>query len=304
MKSSRLSELQRLILKHGSADGKPRKELPFVTVARFEAPTELLRYIAAPMFSLVVQGTKQVGLGEQLFEYGIGEYLVTSVDLPISARITRASKKTPLLGVGIVLQPKAVANLLLEVGSAETVRAYAPAGIGVSILTEDLIDAVLRLLRLLDKPYDIPVLSPGIEREIVWRLLRGPQGATVRQLGSPDSHTFQVSNAMRWIRSNYAETLRIETLARIAGMSTTSFHRHFREVSSMTPIQYQKHIRLQEARMRLMAGDDDVTAVGSSVGYDSASQFSREYRRLFGKAPGQDRERLRRSKLASSEKYA
>jgi len=301
MKSSRLSELQRLVLKHGTEDGKPRGELPWVTVARFHAPTELLRYVAAPMFSLVVQGVKRIGLGEQLFEYGIGEYLVTSVDLPISAQITKASKKVPLLGVGIALQPKSVANLLLEVGSAEITRAYAPAGLGVSILTDDLIDAVIRLIRLLEKPSDIPILGPSIEREILWRLLSGPQGATVRQLGSPDSHTFQVSNAMRWIRANYADTLRIETLARVACMSVTSFHRHFREVSSMTPIQYQKHIRLQEARIRLMSGDDDVTAVGSSVGYDSASQFSREYRRLFGTAPGQDRERLRRSKSSSAE---
>ena len=203
-----------------------------------------------------------------------------------------------MLGVGIALRPKAIANLLLDIGSTETVRTYTPAGIGVSTLTDELIDAVIRLLRLIGKPSDIPVLGPSIEREILWRLLGGPQGATVRQLGSADSHTFQISNAIRWIRSNYAETLRIETLARIAGMSVTSFHRHFREVSSMTPIQYQKYIRLQEARIRLMASGDDVTAVGSSVGYDSPSQFSREYRRLFGTAPGQDRERLRSSKIS------
>lgn len=300
MKSARLGELQRLIARHGTADGKPRKELPFVTVARFETPTELSRYIAAPMFSLVVQGVKQVGLGKQLFEYGRGEYLVTSVDLPITAQITQASKKIPLLGVGIELQPKAVANILLEIGSIETARTHAPTGIGVSTMTEDLIDVVARLIRLLDKPSDIPVLSPSIERELLWRLLQGPQGSAVRQLGLADSHTFQLSNAMRWIRSHYAETLRIEALARVARMSTTSFHRHFREITSMTPLQYQKQIRLQEARIRLMSGDDDVTAVGSSVGYDSPSQFSREYRRLFGTAPGQDRERLRRSKPSRS----
>ena len=300
MKKPILTELQQLIARHGRADGTRLKLLPHVTVARFQTRTELERYIAGPMFSLVAQGGKRVGLDRQTFDYGAGEYLITSVDLPISAQVTRASREAPFLGVGIALRPKAIANLLLEIGSTKAARTYTPAGIGVSTLTDDLIDAVIRLLRLLDNPSDVPVLGPGIEREILWRLLGGPQGTTVRQLGTADSHTFQVSSAIRWIRANYPETLRIEALARVAGMSVTSFHRHFREVTSMTPIQYQKHIRLQEARTRLMSGADDVTAIGSSVGYDSPSQFSREYRRLFGRPPGQDRERLRGSNALSA----
>ena len=295
MKSHRLGELHRLIAKYGTADGKPRKELPLVTIARFETPTELQRFIAGPMFSLVSQGEKRVGLDKQIFDYGGGEYIITSVDLPISAQVTKASRKAPMLGVGVTLNPKAIADLLLEIGSAETARTNTPAGIGICTLTEDLIDAVIRFIRLLDKPSDIPVLGPSIEREILWRLLGGPQGAQVRQLGSADSHTFQISNAIRWIRSNYAKSLRIEALARIAGMSVTSFHRHFRDITSMTPIQYQKHMRLQEARIRLMSTADDVTAVGLSVGYDSPSQFSREYRRLFGAPPGRDSEWMRHS---------
>jgi transcriptional regulator GlxA family with amidase domain len=171
--------------------------------------------------------------------------------------------------------------------------------IGVSKLTDELVESVVRLLRLLGKPSDIPILALAIEREIHWRLLTGPQGARMRQIGSTHSHTFQVSSAIRWIRANYRETLRIDTLARIAGMSVTSFHRRFREVTSMTPIQFQKHIRLQEARMRLLSSKDDVTTVGVSVGYESPSQFSREYRRLFGAPPGRDGERLRHSSTLS-----
>jgi transcriptional regulator GlxA family with amidase domain len=137
-----------------------------------------------------------------------------------------------------------------------------------------------------DRPDDVPVLGPAIEREILWRLINSDQGATVRQIGLVDSRISQVARAIRWIRTRYAESLRIEDLAQLAGMSVTSFHRHFRSVTSMTPIQYQKQIRLQEARARLLANRKDVAAVGFAVGYDSPSQFSREYRRQFGAPPG------------------
>jgi len=286
-------EMQRLIAKDGVAAGTSAA-LPHVIIAKGDAPTEPYPHIAGPMFSLVAQGGKQVSVEKQVFDYGAGEYLITSVDLPVSAQVTQASKKVPFLGVGIALRSKEIANLLFETGGSLLPQTSAPRGIGVSKLTDDLVEPVVRLLRLLDKPFDLPVLAPSIEREILWRLLTGPRGAMVRQLGSTDGHTFQVSSALRWIQANYTETLRVETLARTAGMSVTSFHRHFREVTSMTPIQYQKHVRLQEARMRLVSGKDDVTTIGSSVGYESPSQFSREYRRLFGTSPGRDGERLRR----------
>jgi AraC-like DNA-binding protein len=292
--------MQRLIAKHGVPDRTSVGALPHVIVARGDTPTEPHPHLAEPMFSLVAQGGKLVSVDKQVFVYGGGEYLITSVDLPVSAQITQASKKTPFLGVGIALRSKEIANLLFETGGSALPQTSATRGIGVSKLTDELVEPVVRLLRLLDKPSDLPVLAPGIEREILWRLLTGPQGAMVRQLGSTDSRTFQVSSAIRRIRANYTETLRIETLARTAGMSVTSFHRHFREVTSMTPIQYQKHVRLQEARMRLVSGRDDVTTIGLSVGYESPSQFSREYRRLFGTSPGRDGERLRRFATSSA----
>jgi AraC-like DNA-binding protein len=301
MKGPLFLELQRLIAKYGTSSGTAIAPLPHVIVARVDAPTEPHPHLAEPMFSLVAQGAKHVSLDEEVFDYGTGEYLITSVDLPVTAHITRATKKVPFLGVGIALQPQEVANLLIESGGSALSPFNGSGGraIGVSKLTDELVESVVRLLRLLGKPSDIPILAPAIEREIHWRLLTGPQGARMRQIGSTHSHTFQVSSAIRWIRANYRETLRIDTLARIAGMSVTSFHRRFREVTSMTPIQFQKHIRLQEARMRLLSSKDDVTTVGVSVGYESPSQFSREYRRLFGAPPGRDGERLRHSSTLS-----
>jgi transcriptional regulator GlxA family with amidase domain len=160
-----------------------------------------------------------------------------------------------------------------------------------------LLDPIVRLLRLLDRPDDIPVLGAAIEREILRRLVNGEQGAMVRQLGLADSRLSQISRTVRWIRDHHAEMLRIEDLALIANMSATSFFRHFRAVTSLTPIQYQKQIRLQEARAKLLAHPGDIAAVGYTVGYDSPSQFSREYRRLFGAPPGRDVARLLRTSV-------
>lgn len=149
------------------------------------------------------------------------------------------------------------------------------------------------MLRLLDRPADVPALAPLIEKEILWRLLTGPHGAMIRQIGLANSALSQVSRAIRWIRDNYTEPMRIDDLARMAGMSPSAFHRHFRAATTLSPLQFQKRIRLQEARSLLLAGPDDVAGVGHLVGYDSPSQFNREYRRLFGAPPGHDAERLR-----------
>jgi AraC-like DNA-binding protein len=294
MDASLFAELQALIARHAAPDGTPLAALPSVTVMAADAPAPPLPHVAEPMFALVAQGAKRIGLGTKVFDYGAGEYLIVSVDLPLDAYVVVATADALFLGLGFTLKPEAIATLLLETGTAQPARADPP-GIAVSDLTTDLVDPVVRLLRLLDQPADIPVLAPALEREILWRLIKGPQGAMVRQIGLADSRMAQVARAIRWIRGHYAEAIRIETLARIAGMSVTSFHRHFRGVTSMTPIQYQQRIRLQAARSRLMSSGEDVATVGLAVGYDSASQFSREYRRLFGAPPGRDGARLRRS---------
>jgi len=226
--------------------------------------------------------------------YNCSTRLGVSVDLPVDAHVVEASPTVPYLGCGLMLRPEAIASLLLEAGGPRAVGDDRP-GIAVSDLSSELVESVVRLLRLMDRPSDVPILASGLEREILWRLINGPQGALVRQIGLADSRMSQIGHAVRSLRSHFAEPVRVEELADIACMSVTSFHRHFRSVTSLTPIQYQKQLRLHAARARLMSTTEDVTEVGFAVGYDSPSQFSREYRRMYGKPPGQDGIDLRAS---------
>jgi len=241
----------------------------------------------------MAQGGKRLMLGEHVFEYRAGQVLVVTTGLPVTGHFLDAGPLTPALGMGLVLRPAAIAELLLETGPTRWTRGRAGPAIATGDTAPDLLDAVARLLRLLDRPADARVLAPLVEREILWRLLTGPHGAIVRQIGLADSSTSHVGRAIRWIRENYAEPMRIEELARMVGMSAAAFHRHFRAVTTMSPLQFQKRIRLQEARSLLLARPDDVAGVGHPVGYDSPSQCSREYRRLFGAPPGRDATRLR-----------
>ncbi|PLZ00858.1 AraC family transcriptional regulator [Burkholderia sp. WAC0059] len=293
-----MSELRALIARHaGPAFAHPA--LAGVRIAASDAPTPPFGHVAEPAFALVAQGAKRVSLGDRVFDYAAGQYLTFSVDLPLSGHVVAASEATPFLGVSLTLRPERIAALLVEAGAprpnprlgATGAGTEAP-GIAVSELTDDLLDPVVRLLRLLDRPEDIPVLAPAIEREMLWRLVNGEQGPMVRQIGLADSRVAQIGRAIRWIREHYAEPLRIGELAARVGMSVTSFHRHFLRVTTLSPLQFQKQVRLQEARSRLLASQD-VAAVGFAVGYGSPSQFSREYRRLFGMPPGEDGERLR-----------
>ena len=286
-----LPELCALIARH-AGPGQTTTPLPGVRLIASAVPTEPINGIYEPAFAVVAQGAKRTMLGDKVFEYGAGKYLVVSVDLPIVGNVVRASNEEPYLAFVSTLKPAAIAALLLETATSDS-GAAAPSGLAVSEASTELLDPIARLLRLLDRPDDVAVLGPMLEREILWRLLTGEQGGTVRQIGLADSRLSQVSRAIRWIRAHYAETLRIEDLAQVAGMSASSFHRHFRAVTAMSPLQYQKQIRLQEARARLLADSEDVAAVGFAVGYDSPSQFSREYSRLFGASPGRDVARLR-----------
>jgi len=291
MAADTLRELQALIARH-ARPGVNESALPGVRVMVSTVPTEIVHCVNEPGVGLVVQGGKRTVVGDQVFEYGGGDFVVSSVELPIASRVVRASVRQPYLACRMTLDPAAIATLLLESPGADEAPDV-PCGMGVRTAPAELLDAMLRLLRLLDAPRDAPVLRPLVEREILWRLLCGSQGGRVRQIGLADSRLAQVSHAIRWIRQRYAETITIEQLAAVAAMSVSSFHRHFRGVTAMSPIQFQKQIRLQEARARLLAEADDVAAVGYAVGYDSASQFSREYARMFGAPPGRDAARLR-----------
>lgn len=251
--------------------------------------TEEHHSLTAPQLVVLAQGGKRLLLGDEVFEYRAGDCLVVSAEVPVSGHFFDVSREAPALGLGLVLRPTVIAPLLL---AAPTDRRPAPA-MATSRAEPDLLDAVLRLLRLLDHPEDATVLAPLYEQEILWRLLTGPHGALVRQIGLADSGLSLVGRAIRWIRDNYAEPIRVADLARLAGMSESAFHRHFRAVTTMSPIQYRKLIRLQEARALLVARPGDVAGIGHLVGYDSPTQFSREYRELFGAPPGQDAARLR-----------
>jgi AraC-like DNA-binding protein len=289
-----LPEIRSLIERHagpGKIASAPTG-IPGLMVSAARVATEPSNHIYEPVFGLVAQGAKSIALGDTVFDYGAGRYLVVSVDLPITSHVSVASERAPFLAMGLILRPATIAALLLETAADDRSTVDA-SGMGVSKAPGDLLDAVVRLLRLLDHPRDVPVLATLIEREILWRLLCGKQGAMLRQIGLADSRLSNISHAIKWIRAHYAKILRIEDLAQMAAMSVSSFHRHFRAVTSLSPIQYQKQIRLQEARARLLAQSADVAAVGFAVGYDSPSQFSREYSRVYGAPPGRDAARLR-----------
>jgi AraC-like DNA-binding protein len=288
-----LNELQTLIARHTAGEGGQRRTIGLgVGIARWTAPTPPMHAIHEPIFVIVAQGAKRIVLADRVFDAQGGEYSVVPVDLPLTFSVTQASEDAPYLAVALKLKPELIASLLLEAAPGDRASDDASA-IGVSPAPAELLEALVRLLRLLDHPSDIPVLQPMIEREIVWRLLSSDQAGLVRQIGLADSRLSKIGHAIRWIREHYAETFRIEDLAERAAMSPTSFHRHFRAATAMSPLQYQKQIRLQEARSRLMAKTDDVASIGYSVGYDSPSQFSREYARLFGAPPGRDAAGLR-----------
>ena len=287
------TELKALIERHARAD--ETTAIDGVLLSALGRPGEPQASTSGTVMALIAQGAKRLAIGDRVFDYRPGQYLVASVDLPITGHYTHASADEPALGFGLVLRPSAIASLLLEADAGpEPARAApAPPGLGVADATPELLDAVVRMVRLLDSPGDRDILAPMIEREILWRLITGPLGQSVRQIGLADSSLTHVSRAVRWISEHYDKPFRVEDLARSCGMSTSAFHRNFHAVTALSPIQFQKQIRLQKSRLLLLNGTDDVATAGYRVGYDSASQFSREYRRQFGLPPGRDAARLR-----------
>lgn len=259
-------------------------------LTRTVAPSEI-RSVYRPSFCAVVQGGKISMLGERAFRYGAGQGLLASVDVPVTARIVEASPERPYLAFSIEIDPAMVAGMLPAL-AGEPAAEPAFTALHTDRLDEALMDPLGRLLGLLDNPRDIPVVAPLVKREIVWRLLNGSLGPMLRHMGLRDSQAARIGRATAWIRDHFREPLRVPDLAEMAGMSLASFHRHFKAVTTLSPVQFQKLVRLQEAR-RMLLENHEVSAVGYAIGYESASHFNRDYRRQFGAPPGRDMAAIR-----------
>jgi AraC-like DNA-binding protein len=266
---------------------------------RASSPTELGHGVSYPALCVIAQGSKKILLGDNLYRYDPAHYLITTAALPITSRITEASEERPYLGLVLRLDPNLVGSVMVE-ASLPAPRGHASVrAIDVSPLDAGLLDAVVRLVRLLDSPTEARFLSPLVTREIVYRLLRGEQGDRLRHTAVLGGHSHRIARALERLRNEFDQPLRIEEIARELGMSVSGFHHHFRAVTAMSPLQFQKQIRLQEAR-RLMLGEDlDAASAGYRVGYGDASHFTREYKRRFGAPPVRDVERLREAATES-----
>ena len=297
-----LAELCRLLARHAPVDGVHDTAIPGVAAVRASHPgDEIGHALHQAALCLIAQGAKQVMLGEEVYVYDASRHLVFSVDLPIGAQVMQATPDEPYLCFRLDLPAQAVADTLLRVGAAAVpppataspAAAESARGLFLSRTDAPLLDAVVRLLRLLDAPADAAALAPLVQQEIIYRLLRGDEGARLARVAHADSQAHRVTRAITWLKTHYAEPLRIEALARQVHMSASSLHHHFRAVTAMSPLQYQKQLRLQEARRLLLGEVSDAASAGHRVGYESPSQFSREYARLFGVPPARDAQRLR-----------
>lgn len=266
--------------------------IPGLVLARFSEPTEPKNGMYEPSICLVVQGAKRALLGDEEYIYDANHYLITSVGLPVVMHVVEASEESPLLGLVLKVDPQVVAQMMVDSSLNAARNRQTGRGMAVSEISPQLLSAFQRLVDLLDQPEDIPVLAPLIHKEVIYRILLGEQGPRLRQIASNGSHGYKIARAIDWLRENYAEQLKIESLAKNIGMSISTFHHHFRAVTTMSPLQYQKKMRLLEARSLMLAKKLDVTSAAIQVGYESPSQFSREYSRQFGAPPLRDIKRM------------
>jgi len=260
---------------------------------RSSSPTESVHSVSDPAFCVIAQGSKEVFLGNERYLYDPSHYLLLTAELPLVGHILEASQERPYLSLRLELDPTLVGSVIVEAGHFSP-RSYADVrAINVSPLDASLLDAVVRLVRLLDSPTEARFLAPLITREIVYRLLMGEQGDRLRHIAVLGNHTYRIARAIERLRKDFDQPLRIDDIARELGMSVSGFHHHFKAVTAMSPLQFQKQMRLQEAR-RLMLGEGlDAASAGYRVGYNDASHFNREYKKLFGVPPIRDVERLR-----------
>lgn len=270
-----------------------------LTLHRSSSPTEPIHSVSYPSLCVMAQGGKLVHLGDRAYRYDPYHYLLVTAELPIAGEVIEASKEKPYLSMILRLDAELVSSVMIQAGDVAGQGRAASRALDVSPLSEDLLDAALRLIRLLDTPDEVPVIAPLITREIVYRLLRGAQGDRLRHVALLGGHSPRIASALQRLHADFDQSIQVEELAEEVGLSVSRFHHHFKAVTGMTPVQFQKQLRLQEARRLLLADDLDAATAGYRVGYNSASHFSRDYKRLFGDSPMQDVERLREGVVAS-----
>lgn len=281
-----LAELAQRIARLASSDGVHGTAFGPLSVVRISQPTECMPAVYEPRLVIVAQGSKTATLAGQTYHYNPLNYLVVSVTLPVSGQVIEATPEEPYLCVRLDIDPDDVAALLVD--AAQSPVPLPPGvdpGLYAARVNAALMDAVLRLMRLLDAPADLAVLGPMTQREILYRVLTGELGHRLRALTTSDSRSSRISRAVAKLREDYLQPLSIDELARTVHMSTSSFHHQFKAVTTMSPLQFQKHLRLHEARRLMMAGGMEALSAARHVGYESPSQFSREYKRLFGAPP-------------------
>ncbi|UVC07156.1 AraC family transcriptional regulator [Rhizobium sp. TH2] len=286
----RLEELSSIIARYAKTDGIHETAVPRLTMVRKSAPSEPMHGVHKAAICIIAQGRKQVIVGDEVLQYGPSQHLLVSVDLPVIGQVIEASEAEPYLCVRLELDLDLCAEMLLK---SPPTQAETCLGMAISQTSPELLDAAIRLLKLHETPEDAAELAPLIEREILYRLLKGNQAAFIRRMLEPQNRNRHVGRAITWIKENYTRSFTIEEVASLSGMSTSSLHQHFRDATAMSPLQYQKQLRLQEARRLILTRALDAASAGHTVGYDSPSQFSREYKRLFGAPPQRDIERLR-----------
>ncbi|WMJ68359.1 AraC family transcriptional regulator [Stenotrophomonas sp. 24(2023)] len=287
-----LTEFVNLLSRQIPTDGTFPTAVAGVTLIRWSAPSEPMPVVFDPTVCLVVQGRKRVSAGTALYDYDRARYLIASVAQPVMGAVIEASDAEPYLCVQIDLDMREIADLAMR-HPARLDAAVPASALSVNETSPELLDAAARLVALLARAEDLPALAPLVLREIHYRLLTGPAGGTLRHMAQADSRLNQIGRAVLWIRTHFRQACRIEQAAEVAGMSRSSFHLHFRAVTSLTPIEFRTQLRLQEARSRMVADGMDAASAGFEVGYSSPSQFSRDYCRLFGMSPARDVGRLR-----------
>lgn len=286
---TQLEELRRLAAR--AENRRTETGIPRVAMVQGRIPEHELAAVYEPMVNLILTGSKTMTVGEQVLHYDPATYFVMSVDLPAIGSVHPSAGGRPYLAISLTLEPSIVANLLADLPRPAGGDLYS-SGFSVAPVTEGLLDAWVRMLRLMDRPDEIAALAPAYEREILFRVLQGPLGWMLRDIAAPGTALSRIGVTIQWIRENFAKQLRVEALAEMAALSVSAFHRHFKAVTALSPLQYQKRVRLLHARSRLISGEGNTTAVAFCVGYESSTQFSREYSRMFGLPPSKDAARL------------